>query len=160
MKLIPLSQGKFAKVDDADFEWLSQWRWNAHKEGKTYYAIRQIRTGKRPPPTRPAVRMHREILGLKHGDGITGDHKNGDGLDNRRSNLRKCTKSQNTMNSDRKKGKYGFRGIDKTPHGKFNARIWIDGKKKHLGAFSTASEAGECYKKAAKKIFGDFYRNQ
>src|SRR3990172_7104034 len=58
MKLIPLTQGQFAIVDDEDYQWLSQWKWHARKHGNAYYAVRDVRQNEK----RKLIRMHREIL--------------------------------------------------------------------------------------------------
>lgn len=73
MKLIPLTQGKFAKVDDEDFEFLSQWKWRAHRDFGTFYA----RT--------TGIRMHRLLTKAPKGSVV--DHRDGDGLNNQKSNL-------------------------------------------------------------------------
>lgn len=91
MKLIPLGREMFAKVDDANFEWLSQWKRFAFLNRNRWYARRaDWSTGKNK-----AVWMHREILGLKEGDGIIVDHRNSDSLDNQRENLRAVTCLEN-----------------------------------------------------------------
>jgi len=93
-RLIPLTQGKVAIVDAADYDWLNQWKWYASKEGRVFYAIRRDNDcGGRDIK----VRMHRVILGVP--TGLEGDHINGDGLDNRRANLRTVTKQQNSLKS-------------------------------------------------------------
>jgi hypothetical protein len=101
MKLIPLTQGKFAMVDDADFDWLNQWNWQANLIKGIWYATRGIRE---PKIARGIygkvvrVSMHRVILDLKDRWEL-GDHLDGNGLNNQRSNLRKATNSQNLRNS-------------------------------------------------------------
>ena len=91
-KKIELTQGKFAIVDDGDFEWLNQHKWSAQKGRNTYYAIRGVReNGKHK-----RIYMHIEILGKKNGLQI--DHMNGNGIDNRRTNLRHVTSRQNRQN--------------------------------------------------------------
>ena len=99
MKLIALTKGKFAKVDAEDFERLSAFKWRVYsrKGHDTIYAVRSqydYETGKTSQ-----ISMHREIMGI---EGRI-DHKNHDGLDNRKSNLRPCTHSQNMKNGDVKK---------------------------------------------------------
>ncbi len=87
-RLIPLTQGQFAKVDPEDYDWLMQWKWCAawDKKTRSFRAIRsQYRTGRGPE----CIRMHREIM--KAPKGILVDHGNHDTLDNRRFNLRKAT---------------------------------------------------------------------
>lgn len=97
MKLIPLTRGLFAKVDDADFGRLSQWTWFAapsrRKSGYVYYAARHGGFGE------THVSMAREILGLKKGDTRDANHRYGDTLDNRRSELQIVTRSEKTRNT-------------------------------------------------------------
>lgn len=97
MKLIALTQGQFAMVDDADFHLLEQWKWQAAKAGRTYYAQRTDR-GKTP---RGTIKMHRFILGLLIDDIRLGDHKDHNGLNNQRDNLRICSDSENNANRSR-----------------------------------------------------------
>lgn len=90
MRKIPLTQGKFALVDDADYEWLSKWKWHAHKDrnGKLWYAERSDRNR-----TPRIVKMHREILRTRKS--LVVDHRNCNGLDNRRINIHNCTVKEN-----------------------------------------------------------------
>lgn len=91
MKLIPLTQGKFALVDDEYYEYLHQWKWCAHRQKHTFYAVRNIvSNGKKKTHA-----MHRELLN----SGILYiDHKDGNGLNNQRDNLRIASRGQNAMN--------------------------------------------------------------
>ena len=100
MKRIPLTQGKFALVDDADYAWLSKFRWHAHKDknGVLWYAERNDRT--RKPKL---VKMHREILNTPKG--LVVDHRNCDGLDNRRVNIHTCTIQENNTLRDKRLAK-------------------------------------------------------
>jgi len=148
-KLISLTQGKVALVDDADFEWLNQWKWHACKGTRTYYAKRES----------PTILMHREILGLKFGDGIETDHRNGDGLDNRRENLRKCTNAENCHNRvhlcSRKSSIYKGVNWDKRKQ-KWQARTRYEGKSIFLGYYDSEIDAARAYDRAALKYFGEF----
>lgn len=95
MKEIKLTQGKVALVDDADYEWLSQWKWCAHKQpkGEKFYAVRGLYL---EDGTHHSIRMHRQILNASEGTEV--DHIDCNGLNNQRSNLRLATRSQNEMN--------------------------------------------------------------
>ena len=119
MKLIPLSQGQFAQVDDWTFDWLTQWTWYAvwSKIGKYYYAVRKEPLGKIDGKYKyRTIYMHRFILGLEHGDGLTGDHRDPkQTLNNQVSNLRKA----NDADQQHNKGAYannttGFKGVRKS----------------------------------------------
>jgi hypothetical protein len=97
MKKIKLTQGKFALVNDSDYEWLMQWKWHAHKDknGKLWYAERADKS--RKPKL---VKMHREIL--RTPAGLVVDHRNGNGLDNRRVNIHSCTTAENNLLRDKR----------------------------------------------------------
>lgn len=150
MKEIPLTRGQYAIVDDADYEALSQHRWHAIKPAGTYYATR--RNGAKH------VYMHRAVLET------TGpvDHINGNGLDNRRDNLRPATTAQNQWNTEKQANNTsGYKGVtyDKRAR-KWKAYIGVNGKRLHLGYFSTAEEAAIAYNDAASVAHGEFaYRN-
>jgi len=83
------------------------------------------------------------------------DHIDGNGLNNKISNLRECNQSQNAANSKPRGGEAGLKGVT-IQAGKFRARIKVAGKSKHLGYFSTAEQAHQAYCEAAKQEFGEF----
>ena len=153
MKEIPLTQGKVALVDDGDFEWLSKFKWHALKRGNVFYAGR---SSPRDNGKKRMIIMHREILGLKPGDpGV--DHRDGNGLNNRRENLRRATKSQNAMNQQKTRGTSRFKGVRwHKDCKKWTAEIKFDGKKKHLGLFNTEEEAAKAYNRKAEELFGEY----
>ncbi len=86
-------------------------------------------------------RLHRVILGLTPGDGLEGDHKNGDKLDNRRSNLRVGTRAANGQNMPSLGGASGYRGVYPMANGRWIARAMLDGRHNHIGCFATELEA-------------------
>ena len=94
MREIPLTQDKVALIDDEDYERIAAHKWCAIRDRSQWYAARNTQRDGR----NTTVRMHREILGLSLGDGMETDHRNGDGLDNRRDNLRVATHAQNQAN--------------------------------------------------------------
>lgn len=155
MKKIPLTQGKFALVDDADFDWLNQWKWCAIKGRSTFYAARRAtyERGKQK-----GILMHRVLLGAPVGLDV--DHKNGDGLNNQRDNVRVGTPQQNSFNRRRNaKGSSKFKGVCWYPPGrKWAARIRVNQHRFHLGYFSDETLAALAYDAAAKENFGDFAR--
>lgn len=145
MKYIPLTQGKFAIVDDEAFESLSKHKWHAfwNKCTKSFYAAR---AGKRKNGKQKAVWMHREILGLTSDDKRQSDHIDHNTLDNRKVNLRIVTRSQNQWN---KKNVKGYHWNKKRK--KYMAQIGVYGKLLYLGYFCTASEAHNAYLQAKKQ---------
>lgn len=98
--------------------------------------------------------LHRFIL--QPPPGLLGDHKNGDGLDNRRENLRVATKGQNNVNRPVKNAT-GFRGVSRRPR-YFVAYICIDGRGFHLGCFKTPEQAARAFDAAALAHWGEFAR--
>lgn len=151
VKAIKLTRAKVAIVDDEDFPVVSRFRWFAHFNGRKWYAMRET--------AGQVIRMHRLILGADC-DGKFVDHRNGDGLDNRRSNLRAATKSQNAVNRGaRSNSKHGLVGIsfDKRRK-KWEAAVSPSGKKIHLGRFATKEEAARAYDSAALHHYGEFAR--
>jgi len=143
MRLIRLTQGQFAKVDDADFEWLSKMRWNAQWNPHThsFYAART----RRDMIPFYHLQMGRLILGLTRGDGKVADYKNGDTLDNRRKNLRVTDIAGNNRNAKRHRaGRLLGAGFHRQRN-KWRARAVIDGKQKYLGLFPTERLAHQAY---------------
>lgn len=151
MKSIPLTRGMVAIVDDSDYEFLSRWKWNAltGKSGK-FYAVRTERIGKR----RCCVLMHRVIAGAVDEEEV--DHRDRCTLNNQRSNLRICTRSQNVQNAGvRSDNRSGFKGVYPC-YGKWRSQIRLNGKPKYLGSFPTAFQAALAYDSAAVERFGEF----
>lgn len=156
MKEIKLTQGKVALVDDEDFEYLNQWKWHAFKSGAgIFYARRYDCTNN----VRIGIPMHRLILNLKKGDKLVIDHKDGNGLNNQRSNVRVCTQQQNSIN---RKGhgasKYIGVSCDKRWNNKWRASIKIGGKQKSIGYYKTEENAAIAYNIFAEKHHGEFAR--
>ena len=157
---ISLSNGRVTKVDPADYERLSQWKWYAQRvpSMQAFYAARHTLKSE----GRKTILMHREILGLHIGDGLHGDHINGDTLDNRRINLRVATTSENGMNCKRsKRNKSGYKGVhwDKAKK-KWMAYIQVRGRHTFLGYFETAEEAHVVRCKAETETYGEFARTE
>jgi len=152
MKEIPLTQGKVAIVDDADYEWLMQWKWCAANFRGKFYAIRAVNEKLK----RTTIQMHRQIMDTP--PGMETDHINGNSLDNRRENLRVCTVSQNQMNRrTQKNNTSGYKGVSYSKHRKkWFSQIQIDKKRIFLGLFLTPENAARAYDEAAKRYFGEF----
>lgn len=147
MKEIILTQGKVALVDDEDFERLNKHKWYC----RNGYAVRMTKfsLGKRQ-----AILMHREIISPPQG--LVVDHINGDGLDNRKKNLRACTHAENIRNQKLNRlNTTGYKGVCVNSK-KWIARIKINGKLLYLGRYNTPEEAAQVYDEAARKYFGKF----
>ena len=152
MKEIPLSKGKVAIVDDEDYEKLRVYPWYASRcSRRVWYAYRSVREGKR----KRTIKMHTEIMGRK-----LIDHKNGNGLDNRRENLRPATPSQNGANRGKNKDSLKkYKGVFKVSRGpSWMAVIRTKGKGIYIGSFPNEELAAEAYDKKASEIFGEFAR--
>lgn len=153
---IPLSQSLFALVNGKNYEWLNQWKWHAlwQPSIKDFYAVRHSsqKLGKRK-----SIFMHRLILGLKFGDGKQTDHKNHCGLDNRETNLRICTYSQNFQNKVSHSGTSKFKGVawNKNSH-KWQVQIMHNYQAIYLGLFNSEIDAAKVYDTKARELFGEF----
>lgn len=154
-KKIPLTQGKFALVDDEDFECLSSFKWHYHsgyaKRGKFISRI----DGKQKIKI---FYMHREII--KTPDDMITDHIDGDGLNNQRHNLRIASRAQNAMNSKTiKKSFSNVKGVSwHKGAGKWQSKIVVNGQTKYLGHFADIDSATQAYNAAAIEHFGEFAR--
>lgn len=149
-RTIPLTQGKQAIVDSRDYEVLRQWRWSAKLSKRTWYAVRVDLSG----GERKFVGMHQQLLGSSAG--LTIDHRNHNGLDNRKCNLRHSTVQQNNCNQlKNRNNSSGFTGVC-SARGRWRASIRVNRKAIHLGYFATPEVAAKVYDDAALKYFGEF----
>lgn len=154
MKKITLTQGKFALVNDEDFNYLNQWKWNARFDPdiNNFYALRN---SKRVNGLQTTIRMHRLIMNAPKG--MVVDHINHNTLDNRKENLRICTNAENHWNMKvYKNSKSGYKGV----HWSNRSRKWLavivkNGKHKYLGSFTDKKSAAMTYNDAAIRQYGN-----
>lgn len=141
---IPLTKNKVAIVSKKDYQELSQYKWcaNEYSSGK-WRAKRATKDG--------TIYMHRQLLKVSKGQIV--DHINGDGLDNRRENLRLVDKQRNSANS-RTSSKSRYKGVE--VRNTYRAYITVDNNRIWLGKFNTNKEAAECYDKIAREWFGEY----
>ncbi len=153
MKQIKLTKGQFALVDDEDYVWLSRWRWHTRVAKHTNYAARSVSgvDGKQRD-----LKMHRAILKVEQGYDI--DHKDRNGLNNQRNNLRQCTKSENCYNrSKHPSNTSGYRGVSwRAQRNRWKAQINVDGAQIHIGSYFCIIKAARAYDEAAKKHHREF----
>lgn len=155
MQEVPLSKGKIAIIDDEDFELVSQHKWSATEPGhrRCIYA----RTNLKGEDGRYYTeRMHRLILGLKKGDGKIVDHINGNGLDNRRTNLRVSSYSDNAANVPIHKGNTsGYKGVwFRKNRGTWKTEVRRNGKTVYNSSSHCIHLAAQKYNDNAVKIHG------
>jgi hypothetical protein len=154
MKLIALTQGQFAQVDDEDFDYLNQFNWYAHKNRDNgFYALRTIHTGLRSIRKTAHPSMHRTIM--KEPEGLFVDHIDHNTLNNQKSNLRICTRQQNQRNRV-SHGKSKYLGVYIRKDGFISARVGPVENYKHLGYFKTEELAARAYDERAKVLYGEF----
>jgi HNH endonuclease len=147
IRYIPLTRGMYAIVDADDFEELSQHKWTLVRRGNSDYAGRREK-GKH-------ISMHREIMNTP--DDMVVDHINGNGLNNRKSNMRNCTKAQNSYNSRPRGGHSGYVGVTYHKRSrKFSAVIGYNGEKIHVGEFDDEIEAAQARDRKALELQGEF----
>lgn len=155
MKEIQLSKsgknkGKYVTlVDDEDFEALNQFRWCVKQKATTFYAMRKNTVGGK----QESIMMHCIIMG---GKGV--DHKDHNGLNNQKDNLRLCTNSENAMNRRKQRGCVSaYKGVSFYRRtGKWQAYIRIDDKSIYLGYFISEMAAAKAYNTKAAELFGEF----
>jgi hypothetical protein len=150
--VIPLTKGMFAIVDPEDVELLSAHKWHASKSQGAYYASAGIYVdGEQVHQT-----MHRLVK--NNPEGLYIDHINGNTLDNRKSNLRVCTPTENRINSKvRKDNKSGYKGVHQRGN-RWWAELVSKGKRYRFGSFLTPEDAAKAYDRAARKYHGEFAR--
>jgi hypothetical protein len=145
---IPLTQGKFARVDPQDYAELSRHKWCAAKQGNSFYAVRS--DGDRQ------LRMHRVIMNAPAG--MVVDHIDHDGLNNVKRNLRTCTRSQNARNQQPQKGRSSpYIGVCWCKRErKWYSRIHDQGRQRSLGLFENERDAARARDAAAIALHGEY----
>lgn len=154
MKEIELTQGHVAIVDDEDFDRINAFNWRVLPSGDNLYGSRTVQKDNKSVN----IMMHRIILGVTDSE-VQVDHKNGNGLDNRKENLRPSTRNQNMRNQTRKRSNNtsGYRGVSfEKSSGKWMAYIYVEGKQKKLGRYLDLKDAAAAFDSAAKELFGEF----
>jgi hypothetical protein len=142
-----LSRGLVAFFSPADLPAVARFVWYIHRSGAKSYAATRCGEAK--------LMLHRLLIPAGAGEDI--DHANGDTLDNRRDNLRVCSRSQNSMNRRLGGNVNGLKGV-KASGRKFCAQIFVHGKTNYLGTFPTPEEAARAYDAAALRLHGEFAR--
>jgi hypothetical protein len=153
---IYLGEGKFTIVDPHDFYWLNSFHWCVKQNGPRIYAVRL--TNGSDNRTR-ILSLHREIM--KAPPALLVDHRNSNGLDNRRANLRLATHSQNQCNKGKSRPNSSSRFIGvyfEKRSSRWVAKIVLHGKRIWLGRFNDELAAAHAYDAAAMKYHGDFAR--
>jgi len=153
---IYLGEGKFTIVDPPDFYRFNIFNWSPGENASNNYAVRLI-SG--PKNKTGIVSLHREIM--NHPKGFLIDHENGNGLDNRRENLRLATRSQNQFNKRKTRSKTSSRFVGvyfERRKNRWMATIHYQGKRIWLGSFKSEIDAGRAYDRAATKYHGEFAR--
>jgi AP2 domain/HNH endonuclease len=159
MLRIPLTQGKVALIDDEDLPLIADYKWSASSGSAKRRGAHCYSRATLPGigPRQRWVLMHRLLLKPEPGQQV--DHVNGDGLDNRRSNLRLCLHRQNQFNQrkQRRKTSSAFKGVRFCKQtGRWAAVIKIHGRNVWLRRHDTERDAALAYNAAAKRLFGEF----
>lgn len=156
MKLLPLTQNRFAIIDDEDFDRVSQYKWQFDNYG---YATRVKHiSGSKKNRILQHFSLHRTIMNCPKGKQV--EHINGNSLDNRKENLRFSTQHQNSMNKGiSKNNTSGFKGVcwNKRKN-RWMVRLGFNYKELFLGYFDDLEEAVKIYNQNAIKYFGEFAR--
>jgi hypothetical protein len=162
--LVPLTQEQTAIVDEEDALFVGRWNWQAHQVTQTRGTDKALWYGRRyverVEGRQICELMHRAIAArfLPLTDDLDVDHKNHNGLDNRRANLRLATRTQNLGNLQmRSTNTSGYKGVSwDEASGQWRAQITEDGKRVNLGRYNTPEEAHAAYMEASNRVYGEF----
>lgn len=157
---VPLTQGYVAVIDAEDVPLVDGFRWVALIDRRKDGSVRRVYAVRKEGPRdhRRTILMHRAIA--KTPDGLETDHRDGDGLNDRKVNLRTATTAQNAHNQCTKTtNTSGFKGVHwNKRRGKWQARIRIPGERRHLGYFVTKEAAAARYSEESARLHGEFGR--
>lgn len=149
MREINLSGGFVALVDDEDYEYLNQFNWCVQRLKHTYYAARRDSVLN----SNDYLYMHRVIMNTPSDMQV--DHRDHNGLNNQKYNLKNCTKMQNAHNM-KPRSRSGYLGVSISKKGYIIAQITCGGHYEYIGIYKTTKDAAEAYDKRAKELFGEF----
>lgn len=145
-------------LDPEDEHLLDEYTWCVKKGRNTWYAQAYVPGSSKESGKRSGKKVYLHRLVMNATKGVEVDHINGDGCDNRKVNLRLCSRAENSRNSkNRKHSTHRFRGVYKTTCSWY-AMITAKGKRKYLGIFQTEEDAALAYDKAAQELHGEFAR--
>lgn len=152
-RTLQLTRGQNTLIDEADFERVGSFNWHVRpKRDGGFYAVRNATVGIKK---QRSAWLHRVLLDAPPGRFILVDHRNRDSLDNRRTNLRLATPSQNTQNMKSLRGASRFKGVY-TAGRWWRARLRIGGRNLNLGCHRSEEAAARAYDHAAREHFGEF----
>ncbi len=163
---IKLTRGYYATVDEEDLAAVSGYNWRVNVSNGKFYAVRRRRVQEFPDGVKvgATISLHRFVLGIHNlcGSSIVGDHRDGDGLNCRRKNLRTCSLLGNGQNKGvwRRNTSSRYKGVfqPKGRPGRWQAYLHAGGKKKHIGTFDDELDAAKAYDVFAVKNFGEYAR--
>lgn len=157
MKDILLTKGKRILLDDEDYEWANKYKWYTKKNRSGYYGNWYIVRYYYSKTKRTTIRMHREIMGLCKEDISQVDHKDHNGFNNQKANLRICTNKENQQNKKPVAGCFSkYKGVSYNKRDKlWQSQITNNGKR-YYGWFKNEVDAAIDYDKKAKELFGEF----